>query len=57
MHGSKTFFLRSDIRRDFPAIVVFSPMSKKMIFWANVKFGDGKNRRSFSAFQKGGGTR
>lgn len=51
MHGSK-LFLRSDIRRDFPAIVVF-PQCPKNDFWANVKFGDGKSGDRFG-FQKGG---
>jgi poly(3-hydroxybutyrate) depolymerase len=51
MHGSK-LFLRSDIRKDFPAIVVF-PQCPKNDFWANVKFGDGKSGDRFG-FQKGG---
>lgn len=51
MHGSK-LFLRSDIRRDFPAIIVF-PQCPKGDFWANVKIGDGKSGDRFG-FQKGG---
>jgi hypothetical protein len=53
MHGSK-LFLRSDMRRDFPAIVVF-PQCPKNDFWANVKFGDGKTGDRFG-FQKGWGS-
>jgi len=51
IHGSK-LFLRSDIRRDFPAIVVF-PQCPKGDLWANVKIGDGKSGDRFG-FQKGG---
>lgn len=51
MHGSK-LFLRSDVRRDFPAIVIF-PQCPKDDYWANVKIGDGKSGDRFS-FQKGG---
>lgn len=51
MHGSK-LFLRTDVRRDFPAIVVF-PQCPENDFWANVKFGDGKSGDRFG-FQKGG---
>lgn len=51
MHGSK-LFLRADIRRDFPAIIIF-PQCPKDDFWANVKFGDGISADRFG-FQKGG---
>jgi predicted peptidase len=51
IHGSK-LFLRADIRRDFPAIIIF-PQCPKNDFWANVKFGDGKSVERFG-FQKGG---
>ena len=51
MHGGK-MFLRTDVRRDFPAIIIF-PQCPKDDFWANVKFGDGINADRFG-FQKGG---
>jgi predicted peptidase len=51
IHGSK-LFLRSDIRRDFPAIVVF-PQCPKGDLWSNVIIGDGKSGDRFG-FQKGG---
>ena len=51
MHGGK-LFLKPEVRKDFPAIVIF-PQCPKNDFWANVKFGDGKTAERFS-FQKGG---
>ncbi len=51
IHGSK-LFLRPDLRRDFPAIVVF-PQCPKNEFWANIRLGDGKSGDRFN-FQKGG---
>jgi len=50
-HGSK-LFLKPEVRKDFPAIVIF-PQCPKNDFWANVKFGDGKSTERFG-FQKGG---
>jgi len=51
MHGSK-LFLKPEVRKDFPAIVIF-PQCPNNDFWANVKFGDGKTNERYS-FQKGG---
>lgn len=49
-HGSK-LFLDQQIRKEFPAIVVF-PQCPKNDFWANVKFGNANAAERFS-FQKG----
>lgn len=51
MHGSN-LFLKPELRKDFPAIVIF-PQCPKNDFWANVKMGDGKSGDRFG-FQKGG---
>lgn len=51
IHGSK-LFLRQDIRRDFPAIVVF-PQCPQNDRWSNVIIGDGKSGDRHG-FQKGG---
>jgi len=51
IHGSK-LFLKPEVRKNFPAIVIF-PQCPKNDFWANVKFGDGKSNERFG-FQKGG---
>ena len=45
MHGSK-LFLKPEVRKNFPAIVIF-PQCPKNDFWANVKFGDGKTNETF----------
>ncbi len=50
MHGSK-LFLKPELRKDFPAIVIF-PQCPKNDFWANVKPGDAKTNERYS-FQKG----
>ena len=51
MHGSK-LFLKPELRKDFPAIVIF-PQCPKNDFWANIKLGDAKTKERYS-FQKGG---
>ena len=51
MHGSK-LFLKPELRKNFPAIVIF-PQCPKNDFWANVKFGNTKTNERYS-FQKGG---
>jgi predicted peptidase len=51
IHGSK-LFLKPELRKDFPAIVIF-PQCPKNDYWANVKQGDGKTNERFS-FQKAG---
>jgi len=52
VHGGK-LFLRDDIRKDFPAIVVF-PQCPKDDYWANVNIGPNEaGKRSFS-FVEGG---
>lgn len=51
-HGGK-FFLKEDVRRDFPAIVVF-PQCASDSYWANVKItADSTGKRTFN-FVKGG---
>lgn len=49
-HGSK-LFLKPEVRKNFPAIVIF-PQCPKNDFWANVKYGDGKSNERYT-FQKG----
>lgn len=51
MHGSK-LFLEPEVRKDFPAIVIF-PQCPENDFWANVKIDNGKTADRFG-FQKGG---
>lgn len=50
VHGAK-LFLREDVRRDYPALVVF-PQCPQNSFWSNVAFNqdkDGKRKLSFLA--------
>lgn len=52
-HGAR-LFLKEDVRKDFPAIVVF-PQCAAGSFWSSVKFGaDAANNRIFN-FQTSGG--
>lgn len=45
-HGAK-FFARADVRKEYPAIVIF-PQCPKNSFWSNVKFGtDSEGKRQF----------
>lgn len=51
-HGAK-LFLKDEVRKQFPAIIVF-PQCAENSFWANVEFGtDPQGKRSFN-FQKRG---
>ena len=45
VHGGK-LFLRDDVRKDYPAIVVF-PQCAQNSFWSNVAFGAGDGKRKF----------
>jgi predicted peptidase len=52
IHGSK-LFLKEDVRKNFPAIVVF-PQCPEQDFWSNVNIGrDSTGKRVFN-FQEGG---
>lgn len=51
IHGGK-LFLKAEVRKDFPAIVIF-PQCPENDFWANVRIGDAKAAERFG-FQKGG---
>jgi len=52
VHGGK-LFLRDDIRKQYPAIIVF-PQCSEDSFWANIKMStDSAGKRSFD-YQKGG---
>jgi predicted peptidase len=44
-HGAK-LFLRSDIRRDYPAIVIF-PQCPEKVGWANYRLTDSSGKRNF----------
>ena len=51
VHGAK-LFLREDVRKDYPAIVVF-PQCAQNSFWSNVAFSQANGKRTFNFLAEG----